>query len=77
MRLIETAGSTLMAGAREVNVTIRSPQWRREGGDGFHAEVIGHPLVPVNPVWHLRKVPGGEIASMYLTSFERVPGTDA
>ena len=25
-----------------------------------------------NPVWHLRKVPGGEIASTYLTSFERV-----
>jgi transcriptional regulator with XRE-family HTH domain len=25
-----------------------------------------------NPVWHLRKVPGGEIASTYLASFERV-----
>ena len=25
-----------------------------------------------NPVWHLRKVPGGEIAATYLTSFERV-----
>ncbi len=37
-----------------------------------------------NPVWYLRKVPGGEIASTYLTSFERVwetgtpiPGPDA
>jgi len=37
------------AGARlatEVNVTIRSPRWWREGGDGFHAEVTGRPLVP-------------------------------
>lgn len=25
--------------AREVNVTVRSPQWWRDGGDGFHAEV--------------------------------------
>ncbi len=25
-----------------------------------------------NPVWHLRKVPGGEIAATYLTSFDRV-----
>jgi len=33
--------------AREVNVTIRSRQWWREGGDGFHAEVTGCPLVPV------------------------------
>src|SRR5215472_8248235 len=33
--------------AREVNVTIRSPRWWREGEDGFHAEVTGHPLVPV------------------------------
>ena len=33
--------------AREVNVTIRSPVWWREGGDGFHADVTGHPLVPV------------------------------
>ena len=33
--------------AREVNVTIRSRQWWREGGDGFHAEVTGRPLVPV------------------------------
>jgi len=32
--------------AREVNVTIRSPRWWREGGDGFHAEVTGRPLVP-------------------------------
>ena len=38
------------AGARlatEVNVTIRSPRWWREGGDGFHAEVTGRRLVPV------------------------------
>jgi transcriptional regulator with XRE-family HTH domain len=25
-----------------------------------------------NPVWHLRKIPGGEIAALYLASFERV-----
>jgi len=25
-----------------------------------------------NPVWHLRKIPGGEIAATYLASFERV-----
>jgi predicted nucleotidyltransferase len=33
--------------AREVNVTIRSPQWWREGADGFHAEINRRPLVPV------------------------------
>jgi predicted nucleotidyltransferase len=33
--------------AREVSVTIRSPQWWREGTDGFHAEINRRPLVPV------------------------------
>jgi hypothetical protein len=33
--------------AREVNVTIRSPRWWREGGHGFHAEVTARPLMPV------------------------------
>jgi hypothetical protein len=33
--------------AREVSVTIRSPQWWRDGGDGFHAEVTRRPLVPL------------------------------
>jgi predicted nucleotidyltransferase len=33
--------------AREVNVTIRSPTWWREGNDGFHADVTRRPLVPV------------------------------
>jgi predicted nucleotidyltransferase len=33
--------------AREVNVTIRSPQWWREGTDGFHAEITRRPIVPV------------------------------
>jgi predicted nucleotidyltransferase len=33
--------------AREVNVTIRSPQWWREGGDTFHAEVTHRPLVAI------------------------------
>jgi predicted nucleotidyltransferase len=33
--------------AREVNVTIRSPAWWREGTDGFHADVTRRPLVPV------------------------------
>lgn len=33
--------------AREVNVTIRSPAWWREGNDGFHADVTRRPLVPV------------------------------
>ena len=32
---------------REVNVTIRSAQWWRAGGDGFHAEIKKRPLVPV------------------------------
>ncbi|WP_067829688.1 helix-turn-helix domain-containing protein [Actinomadura kijaniata] len=27
---------------------------------------------PYAPVWHLRKIPGGELASIYLESFERV-----
>lgn len=40
----QRAGSRL---AREVNVTVRSAQWWHEGGDGFHAEVIRRPLVPV------------------------------
>jgi len=40
----QRAGTRL---ARQVSVTIRSPQWWREGGDGFHAEVTGRPLVPV------------------------------
>jgi predicted nucleotidyltransferase len=31
--------------AREVNVTIRSPTWWREGTDGFHADVTRRPLV--------------------------------
>jgi predicted nucleotidyltransferase len=33
--------------AREVNVTIRSPAWWREGSDGFHDDVTRLPLVPV------------------------------
>jgi predicted nucleotidyltransferase len=33
--------------AREVNVTIRSPAWWREGTDGFHADVTRRPLVPI------------------------------
>jgi predicted nucleotidyltransferase len=31
--------------AREVNVTIRSPAWWRDGTDGFHADVTRRPLV--------------------------------
>jgi predicted nucleotidyltransferase len=33
--------------AREVNVTIRSAAWWRGGTDGFHADVVRRPLVPV------------------------------
>ena len=33
--------------AREVNVTIRSSAWWREGTDGFHVDVTRRPLVPV------------------------------
>jgi hypothetical protein len=40
----QAAGARL---AREVNVTIRSRQWWRDGGDAFHAEVTRRPLVPV------------------------------
>ncbi|HSZ46573.1 MAG TPA: hypothetical protein VK823_14625 [Streptosporangiaceae bacterium] len=40
----QRAGSRL---AREVNVTIRSPEWWRDGGDGFHAEVSRRPLIPL------------------------------
>src|SRR5215467_5212306 len=40
----QRAGARL---AREVNVTIRSPQWWRDGGNGFHAEVTRRPLVPL------------------------------
>jgi len=32
---------------QEVNVTIRSALWWREGSDGFHAEVTRRPLVTV------------------------------
>ena len=31
--------------AREVNVTIRSPAWWRDGTDGFHADITRRPLV--------------------------------
>lgn len=40
----QRAGSKL---AREVNITIRSPQWWRHGDDAFHAEVTRRPLVPI------------------------------
>jgi predicted nucleotidyltransferase len=40
----QRAGSRL---AREVSVTVRSPQWWRDGEDGFHAEVTRRPLVAV------------------------------
>jgi len=40
----QRAGSML---AREVNVTVRSPQWWRGGGDGIHTEVTTRPLIPV------------------------------
>ncbi|MGH8825405.1 MAG: ArsR family transcriptional regulator [Jiangellaceae bacterium] len=33
--------------AREVNVTIRSADWWRNGADGFHVEIKSRPLVPV------------------------------
>ena len=33
--------------AREVNVTIRSPAWWREGTDGFRADLTRRPLVPL------------------------------
>lgn len=39
----QRAGSRLV---REVNVTVRSAQWWRDGGDGFHSEVNRHPLIP-------------------------------
>jgi len=35
--------------AHEVNVTIRSPEWWRDGDDGFHREIARRPLVPVWP----------------------------
>ena len=35
---------------REVNVTIRSLEWWRNGTDGFHAEVTSRPLVPIRSV---------------------------
>jgi predicted nucleotidyltransferase len=40
----QRAGARL---AREVNVTIRSPQWWHDGSDPFHTEVTRRPLVPV------------------------------
>jgi predicted nucleotidyltransferase len=33
--------------AREVNVTIRSSQWWRDGDDGFRTELTRRPLAPV------------------------------
>lgn len=33
--------------AREVNLTIRSPTWWREGTDGFHADVTQRPLISI------------------------------
>lgn len=40
------------------------------GGD-CHLVVFGIPAARA-PVWHLRKLAGGEIAAAYLESFERV-----
>ncbi len=40
----QRAGSRL---AREVNMTVRSSQWWRDGSDGFHAEVTRRPIVTV------------------------------
>ncbi|WP_202867773.1 hypothetical protein [Kribbella pittospori] len=36
-----------------------------------NTHVYGAPAAQA-PVWHLRKMPGGELASHYLDSFERV-----
>lgn len=47
----QRAGNRL---AREVNVTIRSRGWWRDGDDGFHMEVTRRPLVTVL---------GGEVAN--------------
>jgi predicted nucleotidyltransferase len=33
--------------AREVNITLRSPTWWRDGDDGFHKEITNRPLVPI------------------------------
>lgn len=33
--------------AREVNVTIRSTSWWREGSDGFHTDITQRPLVSI------------------------------
>ena len=40
----QRAGSRI---AQDVNVTIRSPQWWRDGGDEFYTEVARRPLIPV------------------------------
>jgi predicted nucleotidyltransferase len=48
----QRAGARL---AREVNVTIRSPQWWRDGDDPFHTEVTHRPLVPI--LEHQERVP--------------------
>lgn len=41
---VQRAGARL---AREVNVTIRSSQWWRDGADSFHTEVTRRPIVVV------------------------------
>jgi predicted nucleotidyltransferase len=33
--------------AREVNLTIRSPDWWRSGHDGFRTQLTQRPIVPV------------------------------
>lgn len=33
--------------AREVDVSIRSPDWWRSGDDGFHTEILRRPLVRI------------------------------
>jgi len=33
--------------SRQVNVTVRSPNWWQCGDDGFHTEVTTRPLVPI------------------------------
>jgi predicted nucleotidyltransferase len=35
--------------ARDVNATVRTPDWWNSGTDGFHTEVTSRPLVPIIP----------------------------
>lgn len=51
--------------------TLYNSIYRADDQVFVNTHIYGVPAAQA-PVWHLRKIPGGEIANAYLTSFDRV-----